>query len=276
MSEHEESRDFTGASVEEAIDIGLKTLEVSRDQVAIQVIEEGTKGLFGFGSREAVVRITILGKAGRAPHTPQDNTSVTIPERTIPIDDEDDGDEFVDDDADEDEDEDDYGDAHAGTLADDDHVVAITRETVIELLQKMHVSADVAAHMTPKDSYSKRAAVAVDITGDDLSILIGRKAETLEALQYITRLIVGKELSSSVIINIDVQGYKKRKEQRLRRIAQSVARQAVETGRRQYLEPMSAWDRRIVHMELRNHPDVYTESVGEGSRRKVTINPKDS
>lgn len=258
MSDNDNSMISYGDSIEEAIEAGLKSLGISRDEAEIKVIEEGSKGLFGIGSKEAAVLITALEEEDNAmPASQQASPAYASSEDEA-----------------EDPDESDSLEAEE-TGEDQEEIVSITRDTVVELLAKMHVQADVSAKMSPMDPHSSRKAVSVDITGEDLSILIGRKAETLDALQYITRLIVGKELSSSVIINIDVQGYKKRREQRLRRIAKSVARQAVETGRRQYLEPMSAADRRIVHMTLRSNPNVYTESVGEGFRRKVTINPKE-
>ena len=291
MSERENTMEFHGNSVEEAVESGLKAMGLARSEADIEVLEEGSKGLFGLGSKEALVRITRKSPEAAGTQAPAEDATEFSED---PFDDDDEFDDDDDDDDDEDDydddddEEDDYDDdddedddeEDDDEFDDDDEfseeqeIVAVTRETVIELLSKMHVSADVDVKLTPKDPHSRRASVSVDITGDDLSILIGRKAETLDALQYITRLIVGKELSSSVIINIDVQGYKKRREQRLRRIAQSVARQAIETGRRQYLEPMSAADRRIIHMTLRDNPNVYTESVGEGYRRKVTINPK--
>lgn len=256
MSENDSMNEFTGTSIEEAIEAGLAAMDLAESEVEIEILDEGTKGLFGLGSKDARVRITPFAEKEAAAGSagvdePADRAGFR--RHAEPALD------------------------PAGTDEYDEQaeVVAITRDTVIELLEKMHVAADVSAHMTPEDPHSQRSSVAVDITGDDLSILIGRKAETLDALQYITRLIVGKELNSSVIINIDVEGYRKRKEQRLRRIARSMARQTVETGRRQYLEPMSAAERRIIHMELRDHPEVYTESVGEGLRRKVTINLRD-
>jgi len=111
----------------------------------------------------------------------------------------------------------------------------------------------------------------VDIQGDDLSILIGKRSETLSALQYISSLIVGKELGRWTPMIIDVQGYRSRRERALRQLARRMADQAVATGRRQVLEPMPASERRVVHLELRNHPHVYTESMGEEPNRKVTI-----
>jgi spoIIIJ-associated protein len=112
------------------------------------------------------------------------------------------------------------------------------------------------------------------VHGDDLSILIGPKAETLNALQYITHLIVGKELGRSVPLVVDVEGYRERRALQIRRLARRMAEQAVKSGRRQALEPMPANERRLVHIELRENPDVTTESVGEDPRRKVTIIPK--
>jgi spoIIIJ-associated protein len=114
----------------------------------------------------------------------------------------------------------------------------------------------------------------VDVSGNDLSILIGRQAETLNALQYIAGLMVGKELGRSIPVVIDVEGYRQRRTQQINQLARRMADQAVKTGRRQVLEPMPANERRLIHIELRNHPQVMTESVGEEPHRKVTIIPK--
>jgi spoIIIJ-associated protein len=129
-----------------------------------------------------------------------------------------------------------------------------------------------AYHGEPDDERS-RTPLMVDIGGDDLSILIGPRAETLNALQYITNLIIGKELGRSVPLIVDVEGFRKRRNQQLRRLAQQMADQAINSGRRQVLEPMPANERRMVHIELRSNPEVTTESVGEDPRRKVTIIP---
>jgi len=106
-----------------------------------------------------------------------------------------------------------------------------------------------------------------------LNVLIGRRGKTLYALQYITRLILGKELKRPVAVVIDVEGYRARKEKQLRRLARRMAQQALETGRTMSLEPMAPNERRIIHIELRDDPNVSTVSVGEGDRRKVTIVP---
>jgi spoIIIJ-associated protein len=135
----------------------------------------------------------------------------------------------------------------------------------------MGIEANVSAKWGEKDDTSRLRPLHIDVVGKDLSILIGRRGETLSALQYITRLIVGKELRQPVMIVIDVEGHLARREQQLRQLAQRMAQQVVERGRTMTLEPMPANERRIIHIELRDHSEVYTESVGEGDRRKVTI-----
>ena len=106
-------------------------------------------------------------------------------------------------------------------------------------------------------------------------MMIGRHAETLNAFQYVASLMVGKETQQFVQMTVDVEGYRARREKQLRQMAQRMADQALKMGRRVPLEPMSAAERRVIHMELQNHPAVMTESVGEEPRRKVTIAPKE-
>ena len=132
----------------------------------------------------------------------------------------------------------------------------------------------VTAEYVPTSDARSRVPVRVNVKGDDLSYLIGRQAETLNALQYISSLIINKEIGRSVPLIVDVEGYRLRRENQLRQLARRMADQAVSTGRRQVLEPMPANERRIVHIELRDNSSVETESIGEDPRRKVTIIPQ--
>ncbi len=259
MSETRPTIEIIAPSVEEAIANGLNDLGMTEEDVDIEILDEGTRGLFGLGSRQARVRLSIkspsssqqINTAETLPPT-QTSTAANLPEQTPePIK------ETVISEADKSEDE----------------VLNITRETVIELLQRMRVNAQVTAHHGEVDDKRGRIPVHLDIHGKDLSILIGRQAETLNALQYITSLIVGKELGRAITVVVDVEGYRARREQQVRQLARKMAEQAVKTGRRQVLEPMPANERRFVHIELRKNPEVTTESIGEGSRRKVTIIP---
>ena len=116
----------------------------------------------------------------------------------------------------------------------------------------------------------------LDITGDDLGGLIGRRGQTLQALQYITRLIVSREVQHWVNLVVDVEKYKARREKSLRQLAQRMAEQVSFNHQPIALEPMPPNERRIIHMALRDHLVVTTKSIGKGEQRKVTIVPKGS
>jgi spoIIIJ-associated protein len=114
----------------------------------------------------------------------------------------------------------------------------------------------------------------LDVTGDDLGILIGRRGQTLAALQHVVRLIVAHQVKARVPIVIDVGGYKQRRYGSLQTLALRMAEQVKETKKPFALEPMPAYERRIIHLALADNPDVITESIGVGEVRKVVIMPK--
>lgn len=121
------------------------------------------------------------------------------------------------------------------------------------------------------DTVRSRRYLHLDVEGADLGALIGRRGETLENIQYLLRLMVNQKLHRWKNIIVDIEHYKARRVTQLTQLAQRMAEQVARSGRAVSLEPMPANERRIVHMALRGHPDVYTESYGDGSRRKVHI-----
>ena len=155
----------------------------------------------------------------------------------------------------------------------EDDVTAAAREVVSELLGYMEIEAEVRVHYQQATSAGEDPAVQVDIEGEDLGMLIGKRGETMAALQYIARLIMARKLDRWVNLNVDVGGYKKHREQQLRRLAQRMAQQVHQFGRPISLEPMPANERRIIHITLQDHTGVTTESNGEGDLRRVTIQP---
>ncbi|HSR47234.1 MAG TPA: RNA-binding cell elongation regulator Jag/EloR [Anaerolineales bacterium] len=233
-------------TVEEAVARGAEELGVPPDRLLVEVIDEGGGGVLGLSPRQARVRLTLLGSAGSQP------PSAGLSSEPEP-------------DADEEE-------------LDSEQPIArelqVARETVQELISLMGLEARVFSRWGQADDPADPRPVVVDVMGDDLSLLIGRRGESLAALQYITRLIVGKELGDYAPIIVDVEGYRARREKQLRQLARRMADQATERGRTMTLEPMTAAERRIIHLELRDHQSVYTESVGEGDQRKVTIIPR--
>ena len=264
MSEKRANLEDIAPTVEEAVAKGLADLGLPMDAVEVEVLDQGSRGLFGLGTRQARIRLAVKNSPGGAKgkeavpvvETPTVVETVEAPSQGAVV-------------------EEAVPTMEEMLSEEEEQDLRVARETVVELLEKMHVRAEVTSHYGERDEDRNRTPILVDITGDDLSILIGRRAETLNALQYIAGLIVGKELGGPVSLIIDVEGYRARREGQLRHLARRMAEQAVKTGRRQVLEPMPASERRIIHIELRENPEVTTESVGEEPRRKVTILPKE-
>lgn len=224
-------------SVEEAVSRGAEQLSVPREMLDVDILDEGSKGFLGLGGRQVRVRLTLKSAGASQPASPASSAPQADSAPAAPL-----GDSLLD----------------------------FCVQTTGELLAKMKIKARVVAKYGEADAEGE-VPVLIDIHGDDLSVLIGRRAETLNALQYILALIVSKEASRWVQVIVDVEGYRARRERQLRQLATRMAEQAVRTGKRQLLEPMSAAERRIVHLELRGHEAVTTESVGEEPNRKVSI-----
>ena len=237
-------------TVEEALARGLEQLGLTAADVSVEVLDAGTKGLFGLGGRQVRVRLSVNPPPGmEAPPKPARKPSpASHPDHEA---------------------------APASPASDvHDDVIDTTEAIVSKLVNHLGFEAQVSAHYDGEDREGRRS-IHVDVRGRDLSALIGRHSETLNAFQYVSSLMVGKETKQFVQLIVDVEGFRARREKQLRQMAQRMADQAIKMGRRVALEPMSAAERRIVHMELQGHPAVTTESVGDEPRRKVTIVPKE-
>ncbi|MBC7879529.1 MAG: Jag N-terminal domain-containing protein [Anaerolineales bacterium] len=252
-------------TVEEALSQGLSQLGLTADAVSVEVLDSGSKGLFGLGGRQVRVRLTVNPPAGSiapaadkpkpapakkaesAPKAPRENKS--RPEKKA------------------------VQEAKADN-GDHDPLLDTTEAIVSKLIHHLGMKAQVSAHFDENNTDDRRT-IQVDIRGDDLSALIGRQAETLNAFQYVASLIVGKETQQWVQLVVDVEGFRSRREKQVRQIALRMVDQVIKTGRKATLEPMTASERRAIHIELRGHPAVTTESTGEEPHRKVVIIPKE-
>jgi spoIIIJ-associated protein len=146
-------------------------------------------------------------------------------------------------------------------------VVKVAEEVAEALIESMRITADVSV----TQSATGELPVTMNIDGDDLGVLIGRRGQTLASLQYVVRLIVAEKLKMWVPINVDVAGYKKRRYESLQSLALRLAEQVQRNRRLIMLEPMPADERRIIHLALADNPDITTQSMGEGEMRKVAI-----
>ncbi len=144
----------------------------------------------------------------------------------------------------------------------------IARGMLEDILKLMNLDATVERAGAPASRCS------LNIKGEDLGILIGRRGQTLASLEYLLRLITAHRLKERFPLSVDVEGYKERRRRSLQRLAQRLAQEVEETGASITLEPMPPVDRKIIHLALMNNLNVTTQSIGEEENRKVIINPK--
>ncbi len=163
-----------------------------------------------------------------------------------------------------------------GTVAAEEQTTEQTAASLANAaLGRILESAGVDVTRTLRSSHDEEAGgPVIDLAGDDSGLLIGRRGQTLQALQFLVTLIVRKQLGEDVRVILDVENYRQRRETSLRDMAAKVASRVAQTNRSITLEPMSPADRRIIHTSLSENPNVRTESAGEGENRKVTIMPR--
>ena len=149
-----------------------------------------------------------------------------------------------------------------------DHIADVAIETLQGILEHFNVG-----EVTIDEYEGDEGELILDITGDDLAVLIGRYGRTLDSLQFIVSAINYRKLGFRYPVVIDVEGYKSRQREKIESIAHSTARRAVSQGRSISMRPMTPYERRLVHIALKNDPKVETESEGEGSDRHVVVVP---
>ncbi|HEM61474.1 MAG TPA: protein jag [Chloroflexi bacterium] len=231
MQKERRSVETAGRTADDALAQALEELGVDEDQVEVEVLAEGSRGLLGLGAEEARVRVTLIQPG------------------ELPIEEE----------------------AEGEDLRDREEVAEIASQVLADLLYHMGVQATVSVR---GQTAQWGEPLVLDVQGEDLGILIGRQGDTLRDLQYITRLIVSRKLQRWANVLVDVGGYKQRRERVLIELAERMSDRVMAEHRAVSLEPMPAHERRIIHVALRDHPSVTTESTGEGRRRKVVILPK--
>ncbi|TMC68498.1 MAG: KH domain-containing protein [Chloroflexi bacterium] len=238
--------EFTGRSVEEAIERGLRALGKKRTDIEYEVLEKGKPAnVLGIGGEDARVLITFVEE--EAPPEPE----TVIDEAEVPR--RPDAMRETRDDSELEE----AAPAYAEELASGANVLR-------DLLALMGVEAEVTLDDSPRRE-------GIDVLGPDLGALIGRGGENLVALQQITSAITSRRVGRTVHIPLDIEGYRRRREEQLREIAQRVASRVRASGQAVTLEPMLAYERRIVHLAVQDTPGVKTESVGVDPNRRVVI-----
>jgi spoIIIJ-associated protein len=280
-----QSADFSARTVAEAVAKAAEELGVPADQLNYRVIKDSHSILWLVRTGEAVIRVFMPESAPGPEPAVESNAAVeatemsptaaplaTEPEAVM-------AEELAEEPVaaeqlEEEDEEEEAATAHGGLPPE---LASVATEVVATVLDKMGLIAavEVADRGGTVDPVTKEVSpLSLNIVGDDLGVLIGRRGETLRDLQFIVRLIVSRRLGQWPNLVLDVEGYKARRASSLQALAQRMADQVRETRQPAILEPMPAHERRIIHLTLRDDPDVYTESTGEDEGRKVQILPK--
>ena len=290
----EKSGEFRAKSVEAAVAAGRAALRLAREEVEVEIVRPGSRGVLGIGAEDAVVRLTAIPRsvsraaaprteqapesrpteprqaesrpAQPAPRTerqetrppsqpraeakaPSATTAATTAAPAAPL---------------------------SGTPDERANAAAEKgRELLLGMLERMGLDADVEiVPQSDAEVDDDDRALVLNIVGDELGVLIGRQNETLSAVEFVTRLMVNQQVRTRTNFVVDVNGYRAKRAESLRKLALRMADQVAESGRTVALEPMPPAERRIIHLALRDNTKVGTQSVGEGDRRKVTLVPK--
>lgn len=241
------SIEVEGKTPEEAIQKALEVLDAPREKVKVEVLDEGSKGLFGMiGSKQAKVRATLLelpesrvARSQASEFSPRSTVSATKPPRPIT-------------------------DERVSTPLGD----TSGKEILEELLRLMGFKAQVTQKLN-----GDKIVLSVH-AGEDSNILIGRRGKNLNGLQYVVNRICARKNDSTQPVIIDIEGYRERREEALEALAQRLATKAKTSRREVETEPLSAAERRLIHMALKDDTEVRTQSRGEGPYKNVVIRPK--
>ncbi len=291
-----QSVEVQGRTVDEAVRVALSRLGRSYEEVDVEVLKPGTPGVLGVGAEDALIRVTVRqGNIARQPMSPQPQgyypgnmiqppmgqpipnarpaaipaMGQPIPNAIIPP-----GppmgvpmEQVVQ--------------SRGGNQTFDVNELAnLGRDVITNILRRMRIQARPQIEFLPPEpdengeEDTQSPVVTINLIGSDLGVLIGRRGEALTDLQYVFNLILNKKTRTWGKIMIDVEGYRTRRKANLVNLAHRMADQVMATRQPMTLEPMPAYERRLVHIALLDHPYIRSESFGEGEERKVTIFPK--
>ena len=232
-------------SVEEAVSAALSELGIAEADAVIEIVQEPSKGLFGIGSEEAVVKVS--KKKDAAPVYSEPAVEMKAKEEIKP--------------------------KAAKPKAEKKKAEATpeaaeeAKKFISDILSAMGLNAEVKAELDGD-------VVNIEVEGDSMGIVIGKRGDTLDSLQYLTSLVVNRNSDDYIKVSIDTENYREKRKDALIALSDRLAAKVARTGRKFALEPMNPYERRIIHANLQDNEDVTTFSVGQEPYRKVVIAPK--
>jgi spoIIIJ-associated protein len=262
--------EFTGKSVKEAITRACEELKVEEALLDIEVLEESTRGFLGLvGQRDAKIRVrrreipvekpNVLSQPAPLPEEPEEPEEELFEEAGAPES------EFLET---ETEPESEIGTQAVITEA-DSAALEEARTILEEILKRIPVETEIDASIV-------NGAVYLDIKGDGSGLLIGKKGQTLDALQFLVNKIINKSspAGEKIEVIVDTENYRMRKTENLREMAAKMSQKAKKTLKPVSFNPMPPHERRIIHLILAEDKEVYTKSYGEGALRRIIVYPR--
>ena len=243
----------TGKSEEAAIEAALQKLGMDRDEVSVEILERAKSGFLGIGSTPARVKVTY-----EAPDEPEEEVSAPAPEPEQPAA------PVEETPAEAPAPVERPASVSAAPAADDGKAAKIDAFLT-------GLMAHMGAQAKPEIRVDENGTYQVELVGQDLGGLIGRRGETLDAIQQLTGYAVNHGQSKRVRIHVDAEGYRAKREESLVRLAHKVAGKVVRYHRNVTLEPMNAYERHVIHTALQDTPDVTTYSIGTEPNRRTVV-----
>jgi spoIIIJ-associated protein len=227
--------EFTGKTVDDAITEACKNFTITSDRLEYEVVEKGTSGIFGFAAKPAIIKARVFD-----PNAPKEEVKEEKKEETK--------------------------ENTESSVKVSEPVTADPKEFLEKVFNAMNMKVSI-------DVETKEDEINIELSGDDMGVLIGKRGQTLDSLQYLTSIVVNKGRKEYIRVKIDTENYRLRRKETLENLAKNLAYKAKRTKNPVSLEPMNPYERRIIHSALQNDKYVTTHSEGEEPYRKVIITP---
>ena len=230
-------------SVDEAIDEALNELGITKEEAEIEIVQEASKGFLGLGSKEAIVKVSVKGAAPVEAVAAAEVAAEPAPEIKADA-------------------------AKAvSRVYDSEKPEENAKNFINDILSAMGLEVEITASFDGE-------TVNVNLDGENMGIVIGKRGDTLDSIQYLTSLVVNQKSEDYIKVSIDTENYREKRKEALIKLSERLAQKVAKTGKKFALEPMNPYERRIIHSNLQENEEVTTFSVGQEPYRKVVIAPK--
>lgn len=246
------AKEFSGRSVEDALTQATVELGVTSDQISYEVIEKGSSGLFGIGSKEAVIRVTLKSEEAETKAAAEE-----AKEETVNVSDK------------EDQIFEEKSSKESKKLEDPKKAIDSVEEFLKEVFDAMELEVTITSTYSEEDN-----TINVDLAGPEMGIIIGKRGSTLDSLQYLANLALNRRVDEYTRVKIDTEDYRRRRKETLENLAKNMAYKVKRNKRPVSLESMNPYERRVIHYALQNDEYVTTHSEGEEPYRHVVITLK--